>query len=78
MRNALGQHVASSRLWRDYLWQAAIPAVHNPPAHRNDVKPSEKTRRAPAEMHAKAALRHDLATDRPLAANEIADFGAHP
>jgi hypothetical protein len=29
-------------------------------------------------MHARAVVRDDLATDRPLATNEMADFGAHP
>jgi hypothetical protein len=29
-------------------------------------------------MHARAAVRDDLATDRPLATNEMADFGAQP
>jgi hypothetical protein len=29
-------------------------------------------------MHARAAVRDDLATDRPVATNEMADFEAHP
>jgi hypothetical protein len=35
-------------------------------------------RSALAEMHAIATVRDDLATDRPLATDETADFGAHP
>jgi hypothetical protein len=35
-------------------------------------------RSALAEMHARAAVRDDLATGRQLATNEMADFGAHP
>jgi hypothetical protein len=42
------------------------------------VKPSEKTRSAPAEVHTGAAVGHDLATVRPLATDEMADFRAHP
>ena len=42
------------------------------------IKPSEIRRRALAEVHARAAVRDDLATDRLLATNEVADFGAHP
>jgi hypothetical protein len=49
---------------------------------RNRVRLSHKavweTRRALAEMHARAAVRDNLAADRPLATNEVADFGAHP
>src|SRR5215203_1439138 len=42
------------------------------------TKPSAKTRRALAEVHARAAVRDDLATDRALATDEMADFGTHP
>jgi hypothetical protein len=46
--------------------------------HGCRIKPSEKMRSALAEIHARAAVRDDLATDPPLATNEVADFGAHP
>jgi hypothetical protein len=42
------------------------------------IKPSEKMRGALAEVHVRAAVRDDLATDRALATDEIADFGTHP
>jgi hypothetical protein len=42
------------------------------------IKPSEKTRRTLREMHARAAVRDDLATDRPHVTDAIAVFGAHP
>jgi hypothetical protein len=41
------------------------------------IKPAEKTRSAPAEVHARADVRDRLATGRPLATDEVDDFGAH-
>jgi hypothetical protein len=41
------------------------------------TKPSEKTRSALKEVHARGAVRDDLATDPPLAPDEMTDFGAH-
>jgi hypothetical protein len=39
---------------------------------------SEETRTAFAEVHARVDVRDDVATNRPLATDEIADFGTHP
>jgi hypothetical protein len=41
-------------------------------------KPSEKTPSTLTEVHARAALRDDPATDHALATDEVADFGTHP
>lgn len=41
-------------------------------------KPSEKTRSAVAKVHTRAAVRDDLATNRRLATDEMADLGPHP
>jgi hypothetical protein len=40
------------------------------------IKPSGKTRSALAEVHARAVVGGDLASDRPLATAEMAVFGA--
>jgi hypothetical protein len=45
--------------------------------HGCRIKPAEKTRSAPTEVHARADVRDRLATDRPLATDEVDDFGAH-
>ena len=42
------------------------------------TKPSEKTRSVLAEVHARAAVRDELAMDWLLATEKMADFGAHP
>jgi hypothetical protein len=41
------------------------------------IKPSEKTRSVLAEVHARADVRDDLAMERPLATDEMGDFGTH-
>ncbi len=41
------------------------------------TKPSQKSRSALAQVHARAAVRDDLGTDGPLATDGMAVFGAH-
>jgi hypothetical protein len=41
------------------------------------IKPAEETCSALAEVHSRADVRDDLAMDRPLAREEMGDFGAH-
>ena len=42
------------------------------------TKPFRKHRCTFAEVHARATVRGDLATDGPTVTNEMAVFGAHP
>ena len=42
------------------------------------TKPARKSSSALAEVHARAAVRDDVGTDRPLATNGMGVFGAHP